>query len=465
MLHSSPRRPNFVRPIPEAPRLFVGVAAAVIAGIAMSAQAQTEIKVSSSIFGDTEFDWGRDGINCPACNFGEGNSRFNWTDQDGNLWVGHVNPTTGAFTPPAGQNELVDTSAFFWSAFGNGPEWAFSTQDGQVVSQLVYTRYVPGSAPTANNAGVAFATPVQGGWAANFFPGAFGPNAKGQAINTVLPEASQCNSDPVALALYKDLSTPKQMFWEDLSTAPGTAPVLAPIGNYANGIAERWVPCTHQLLFIGQAGSNAPGGGNAQIFWYDTDTAVSQQLTTDANNHTDGFMFQAPEFDDSYVFYTVSGNLSIDVYEQTGVAGNGAPTFTLINQITSPDPLEPYISSTEPFINCTPACQTYIFMTLSSVSHSPSRSTPNGLAVTNLNPAQPMFKILVAAQSMPLKQRADPEYFISARGPLLYYTRIAALTPTTPYKKEGQFFIDMELGTPSGPCVGSSAEGGLLPGC
>lgn len=447
------------------PSLKAALLICAAASFALSARAQTEVQVSTVDFGDTEFDWGRDGINCPTCNFGEGNARFNWTDQNGNLWLGHLNPATGAFTPPAGQNELVDTSAFYWSAFGNGPEWAFSTQHGQVISQLVYTRYVPGTAATPANAGVAFATPVQGGWSPTFFPWAFGPNAQGQPINTVLPEASQCNTDPVSLTLYKDLSKPKQMFWEDTSIAPGTVPVLAPIGNYANGIAERWVPCTHQFVFIGQAGANAIGGGYNQLFWYDTDTEVAEQLTTDSNNHDNGFMFKAPEFHDTYVFYSISNNLSIDVYKQTGTFANGAPQFTLINQITSPDPQEPYISSTEPFINCTPSCQTYIFMTLSSVAHSPSASTPNGLAVTTINPAQPMFKILVAAQSTPLKQRGDPEYFITAKGPYLYYTRIAALTPTTPYKKEGKFYIDMGLGAPSGPCVGSSAEDGLLPGC
>src|SRR5271167_1224877 len=96
-------------------RLVWIAACCAVTGFAVFAQAQSpEVKVSSSIFGDTEFDWGRDGISCPSCNFGEGNNRFNWTDLDGNLWIGHVDPNTGAITPENGMNELADTSAFNW---------------------------------------------------------------------------------------------------------------------------------------------------------------------------------------------------------------------------------------------------------------------------------------------------------------------------------------------------------------
>jgi hypothetical protein len=62
-------------------------------------------------------------------------------------------------------------------------------------------------------------------------------------------------------------------------------------------------------------------------------------------------------------------------------------------------------------------------------------------------------------------QRSDPEYFITAQGPYLYYGRIAPASGTTPAKYQGEFYINMQLGAPMGPCVGSSAEGGLIPGC
>jgi len=442
-------------------------ALAALAGfVSPPASAQfTEVQVSPEDFGDTEYDWARDGIYCPSCNFGEGNARFNWTDHSGHLWIGHVDPNTAAFTPTSGKAELADTSAFWWDVFGNGPEWAFSTQNGQVISQLVYTRYPPGQPATAANAGVAFATPVQGSWTAEFFPGAFG--TADAPLNTVLPEASQCNRDPVALTLYRrDGSKKKEMFWEQTSTAAGIAPNLTPFGRYADGITERWVPCTHQLVFVG-SGAATDGKFYGQVFWYDTDTNVVQQLTTDPADHKASFMFQAPEFGDQYVFFTLANDLTYQIYLQNGTAANGAPTFELINSISSPDPEETILSTPEPFINCTPQCQTYIFTTLGPAS--PSGPSGDGLGVMNINPAAPLFKILVTANSTPLSHRADPEYFITSFGPVLYYERstVAGAVPEggKSSRHEGHWYIDMQLGAPSGPCVGSSAEGGMMPGC
>lgn len=435
------------------------IGAAAVCGPLVHAHQFPEVNVSPDDFGDTEYDSARDGIYCSTCNFGEGNSRFNWTDPLGHLWLGHINWETGALQPRNGKAEIVDSHAAFWSAFGNGPEWAFSQQG----SQLVYTRYVPGMPRTPAYAGAAMATMVDGVWTAGFLPGAIAPTGTPGAGNTILPEASQGGLDPVALVLYLNLAIPPQMFTEQV-VLTGASPNLTPFGSFANGISERWVPGTHQLLFLGYAPPDANGVVYQQVFWYDMDTNAVAQLTTDSTNKDNCFMFQAPEFNDTYVFYTVANNATIDVYEQTGFDNSGAPQFQLINQISSPDPLYPSITSTEPFINCTPACRTYIFMALPAVENKNPSMVPSGLAVTNIDPANPFFEELTNSSS-PVRRRVDPEYFITAKGPFLYYNRVIPATSTTPAKSEGEFFIDMLLGAPSGPCVGSSAEGGMLPGC
>jgi hypothetical protein len=431
----------------------------------------TEVQVSTGSFVDIEFDWGRNGVYCATCNFGRGNARFNWVDQNGNLWVGHIDPNTGAFTPPTGDNELADTSAFYYSMFGNGPEWAVSTQDGQVISQLVYTRYTPGMPAIGANAGAAFATPVLEGWAPNFFPGT-APVSSGGTLTTVNPLASQCNTDPVALTYFYGLANPQELYWEPLTTATGTAPTLTPFGSYndhrsAGKPSIRWVPCTHQLVFVGDAPPDDSGNVYQQVFWYDIDTQVVQQLTFEPEGHAEAFMFQAPEFNDTYVLVTISNNVAIEVYEQTGVGSNGAPTLQIANRITSPDPAETYIAGTEPFVNCAPTCQSYIFMELQSTAsyQAPTARAANGVAVTNINPAQPLFKILAREAATPTIQRIDLEYYITANGPYLYYDRNTVQTATTRFQWGDRYYIDMQLGAPSGPCVGSSAEGGMLPGC
>jgi hypothetical protein len=435
--------------------------------------AYAEVQASSVDMVDIEFDWGRDGLYCGTCNFGKGNARFNWVDGTGHLWVGHLDPTTGAFNPPSGKNELVDKSAFNDSYFGNGPEWAFSTQDGQIISQLVYTRAPAGMPIATANAGAAFATPVSGGWTTTFFPGAL-PVTDGGTMTTFDPSASQCNTDAIALAYFYGQTTPQSLYWEPVTTAAGTAPTLLPFGpdNFHNSDGKpsiRWVPCTHQMVFSGAAPPDESGNVYDQVFWFDVDTQVMQQLTTDANQHAEAFMFQAPEFADTYVLLTISNDLEIDVYEQTGAAGDGAPTFTLANRITSPDPAEPYIAGTEPFINCAPTCQTYIFMRLQSpASYQKVQANipaPNGAAVANIDPAQPVFKILAPEWATPDVQRQDLEYYITAAGPYVYYDRAIVVPGSTGSQHGLRYYIDMQLGAPSGPCVGSSAEGGMLAGC
>ena len=441
-----------------------------------------EQQATATALGDVEFDWGRDGVPCPTCNFGDGNDRANWTDRQGNIWIGHLDVTTGQFVSPGADDELADTSAYFWNTWGNGPEWAFSTQNGQVVSQLVYSRFQPGQPaqpqPGAGYAGAAYTTQtgyndynngVGNNWTARFLPGAVNAgDGQHGTNNSNLPEASQCNTDPVAAVIYKNFASPLQLFTENVSSATGNEPKLLPFPNgvTSNGIGERFVPCTHQLLFQAAAPVGSSGQTAQQVFWYDWDTGVVEQLTTDPVNKYAGFMFQAPDFNDNYIFFTIANHNTIRVYEQSGVNADGSPAFTQVNSIVSPDPSETYINSPEPFINCTPTCTTYIFVTLAASNAQNGITEPNGVAIVALSPATPLFNILERAEASPTRQRLDPEYFITPQGPYLYYNRIQPFQAgESRYKNEGEWFIDMQLGAPSGPCVGSSAEDGLIPGC
>jgi hypothetical protein len=447
-------------------RIPIALAAAVLAAGSGAAAAQqaNETRVSSVGFGDIEFDWGRDGIQCPTCNFNMGNARFNWTDQSGKLYVGHLDPGTGNFTPAEGNNELVDTLAYNWKTWGNGPEWAFSTQNGNIVSQLVYTRHQAGANKTGFST-AAYASMVNGKWVARALPGNTGDGTTGSG-STIVPLASQCNSSSVPIAVFHNIATPSQSFWELVSSAAGTAPTMTPFGAYDNGLGERWLPCTHQMTFQGSAPPDSSGHVYQQVFWYDADTNVVQQLTTNAHGKHTSFMFYAPDFSHNLIFFTVSDHLEVDVFQQTSVYANGAPKVTLVNQIRSPDSSEPYINSAEPFINCTPQCATYVFMTLAPTSDAQNGHTvPNGLAVAALSPSTPLFKILVPASAQPAAQRLDPEYYITANGPYIYYQLGTVQTATKPFHNLGEYYIDTQLGAPSGACVGSSAQGGLASGC
>ncbi len=444
----------------------------------------TEVPVSAYMTGDIEFDWARDGRYCSTCNFGSTNSQVNWTDRDNNLWVNYVDPVTGMFTPTSGrETNVAPGAAFFWQDWGNGPEWAFSTPvAGQdPVSQLVYTGIAPGEPATYEYAGAALSSETgnSGGiatWSTPaFFPSAYAPPKQ----NTVLPEASQCVSDSFATAVFENLLTPTQMYTETVSTSVGTQPVLTPIGAIANGIGERFVACGHDasspypqstrwLTFQGDVtiGENIV----QQVFWYDMDTGVSQQLTFDPTTKQRAVMFQAPDFPDAngnaqYVLMTVAADMQLEIFLQTGTNANGSPIMTLVNTIYSPDPGEPYMFDPKAFINCTPQCVTYVVMGLGTMAESQQTETePNGLGVTTLNPNNPFFEVLVAANSTQtdglISQRLDPKVYITDAGPVVYYDLLNTLTETTPYNDQGIYLINMGLGQPQGNCVGWSAYDG-----
>jgi hypothetical protein len=437
------------------------------ATVLINAQPFQEMPATPQTMGDVEFDWGRDGVPCASCNFGDGNDRANWTDRMGHIWIAHLDITTGQFTTTA-QDEQADNDAYFWNTYGNGPEWAFSTQNGQVVSQLVYSRFQPGQTPppqpASGYAGAGFDTQVgYNQWQSQFFPGAIQGGGK---FNSNLPEASQCNTDPVPLAVWKSLGKDFSLYTEDVSPEGTPAIMTLPSGVTSNGIGERFVPCTHQLLFQANAPYGSSGTTVQQVFWYDLDSGVYEQLTTDDVDKFSGFMFQAPDFGDNYIFYTVAEHKYIQVFEQTGTNADGSPAFVLVNTIYSPLVDQQYLNTSEPFINCTPTCTTYAFITISTGASQKGVENPNGLAVVALNPATPMFEILVSTDAPATRQRLDPEYFITPQGPYLYYNRIIPLQPgVSRYDNQGEWFIDMQLGAPSGPCVGSSAEDGLPADC
>jgi hypothetical protein len=489
-------------------RAHVVLAVTLACGAAvLPAHAQyTEVQASSNVIGDVEFDWGRDGLYCPTCNFGAGNARFNWTDRANNLWLGNIDPVAGLFNPALGQSVNVDTTAFFWSDWGNGPEWAFYTPPNVTptpppVSQLVYTRYAAGQPATAAYAGAAFAQQTKtnnGGWQVGFLPGAIYTPSNGGAGNSSLPEASQCLTDPVALVVYKNLATPTQMFTEQVNNQVGTAPTLTPFGAIANGIGERFVPCSNSWVnpATGQSGAgnwltfqgnavysnpNTPPTEIQQVFWYNVQTQTLKQLTGDPTTKQRASMWLSPEFTDAaghpqWVLFALAAGTQLRIYLVTGFNSDGSPVLEEFNTILSPEAAEPFIFDPKPFVHCSgpvPAgaftnCQTYIVYAVTSQSGSQQGiSIGNGLAVANINPANQYNQLLVSglnANGLPQFQRLDPKYYITSQnGPQVYYDKIQVLSKYTAYTNEGTYTINMGLGAPSGPCVGSSAEGGLLP--
>jgi hypothetical protein len=334
---------------------------------------------------------------------------------------------------------------------------------------LVYTRYAPGEPGSYAYSDAALATQVAATtWTTSFFPGADAPNTN----NTLLPQASQCPTDAGAYAIFETLGDPgnpgQREFTEPVSTAAGTMPTRVAFGATGSSKSARWIPCTTWLAFERDVTSGSQT--LQQVFCYDRVTQHVEQLTFDATSKQGAQLFRAPDYDGNYLLITVAANDTLQIYEQLNGATypSGAPLMTLLASFNSPDPVEPYFSDPQAFIHCTaaaPTCQTYLVLGLSTVPNFQNTVTdPNGLALMSLDPVNQSFVILAAAQSTPPAQRLNPAYFITSQnGPVVMYDRTLAKNATQSYLNLGIYQITLQLGVPAGPCVGSSAAGGLNP--
>ena len=422
-LPKSPASGRASRSPAQAMLIALTVAAAGSAALpAHAAKDYTEVLVTTARLGDIEFDWGRDGVACPSCNGGYGNSRFNWVDRQNRLWVGYVDFNTGFMYPPDGRGVLVDTSAAYYSDFGNGPEWVFS----QAGSELIYTRYTPGVPPTPETTGIGLAKIVNGSWTAGFID---------DGRERITPGPSQSVGDAVPLVTYASDTGPS-IYWRKLGDPVG-AEQVAPWKS--TGLSVRWVPNSTKLVFVNGV-KHEDGNRYQQVLLFDTATNVVEQLTFDATEKRGAFMFPAPEFGGDMVFFTVASRTKLRVYRYMA-DGSGNRNWTLINTITAPSDV-PYIATPEPFFH---NGRTWLFMTLSRSKRASDVTVPTDLAITGIDPAKPSFRRLTGKKS-PVRLRQDPEYFITANGPYLYFSRAIPGTETSAPINEGEYRIDLGLG-------------------
>lgn len=384
-----------------------------------------EVLVTKAAIPDFEFDWGRNGVLCTSCNFGNGNARFSFSDTSNNLWVGYVDHQTGAFYPPDGHGVLVDTGASAATDFGNGPEWIV-TPEG---SAIMYTKYDMTKPKKAANAGIAMARQVNGTWSAGWLP---------NPMQRQSPDGTKEFNDPdVRFSYFNDRTN--EVFWRSLLAPEVERPL--PINDGGNGIARRWVASTKKVIYAAKA-LGSDGVERDQIFLYDTDTDQKEQLTFEPTAKLGAFMWRAPEFGNDWVFFTVANRTRLLVYRKLPDA-NGVLRWSVIKTVNTPGQV-PYIWSPEQF---THNGKSYVFFQLSSTPLFTDTSVPNQLAITGIDPMRVNFRLLTNDPSTP-RVRIDPEYYITAQGPFIYYTRIIPSTATRPPLNDGVWRVDTGLGPP-----------------
>jgi hypothetical protein len=204
--------------------------------------------------------------------------------------------------------------------------------------------------------------------------------------------------------------------------------------------ARRWVSGTRKVIYLGQ-----PDDGTNllfdQVFLYDTDSGQREQLTFEQVTKTGATMWRAPEFNNEYVFLTMSEQRTkVLIYRQL-TGADGSLRWTVVKTITGPASL-PYFWSPEVF---THNGRSYVFFQVSAFQSFTDRKNPNQLAISGIDPLRVDFRMLTNDSQRP-RLRLDPEFFITARGPYIYYNRAVPETDTNPAVNEGVWRVDTRLG-------------------
>jgi hypothetical protein len=386
---------------------------ALAALLAATGMAQAgEVQVSNSIIIDYEFD--------------TVDSLLTFVDTNNNLWVANVDPATGAFVPSNGQGTLVDTGAAQAITFGNGPEWV-QAADG---FHIIYTKYTPGSIYSANTANVGYASQVKGKWKGGVLP---------HTVGFGEPIGNLSGTDAAPPVAFRNLTAAGfQLYLQDVT---GQAVATKIPNTIQSSGSDRFVPGLSELIYTEPVVS----GSNSyhQVFTYDYDAKTTTQLTTAPYNAGPVFMFQAPELNNDYSFFTVLNEQRIVFYREVTSRSGGPSTWTPVSQITNPPGAPPYIWSPEPFSY---KGKTYIFYQRSTNPDPEDFSTPSQIWIASMDGT---INKQISDPTVTNVFRSDPEFFItSSQGPQIYYNRYSLTTKGSPYQSLGVWRCDAGLGKP-----------------
>jgi hypothetical protein len=384
-----------------------------------------EVQVTTAAIPDFEFDFARDGTYCPGCNGGGGNSRLVFSDNSNNLWVGNVDFHTGAFLPGDGRGVLLASNATAATDYGNGPEWLYSSTG----SRVVYTQCTaPCDPPRDDTASIGLATQVGGSWTIATLSASLGRVSPAATLDVA-------DTDPRINYVTGD----KSAWYYRKGSAPDVE-IQIPLSYLTNGNSRRWVPGTRKIIFQG----HQPGDAQLfrdQIYLYDTDSGELEQLTFHPEGTLGGMMWRAPEFQNEYVFFTMAKQRKQMLVYRKLPGVDKVLRWTIVKTISAPAAL-PFFFSPEVFVH---NGRSYIFAEVSSTAAFFDRTVPNQLAISGVDPLRQDSRLLTNDTGTP-RLRLDPEYFVTAQGPFIYYTRLIPETATHLAINDGVWRVDTGLG-------------------
>lgn len=269
----------------------------------------------------------------------------------------------------------------------------------------------------------------------------------------MLPVGSTDLADAFPFVHYQNFSKrDTDVYWRPAT--PGSSPRQIDLNSLNADVSRRWVPGTFQfiLTYAALPAANPPVAETfRQVYLFTPGDGSLEQLTFEPQNKNWAFMWRAPEYDNEYLFFVAVGSTALHVYRRLQQP-DGSWAWTVINRIVMPK-ATPFLSSPEPFVH---NGKSWIFFTLSSMPQSPDLLVSSHVAMTGIG-TEDTIRVLTADSGTQRLLR-DPEYFVTAQGPYLYYNR-SRVTKNNMVVHEGIFRVDTGLGPAlRGP---DGAAGGL----
>jgi hypothetical protein len=350
--------------------------------------------------------------------FNQRRQQLTWVDNSGRVWVANLDPDTGLLRVADGREVLVDPDAMRLGeapfAF-NGPEWTSSS----TTDQITYTKFVPGAPRIQANARVAIARPAPDG---TWTFASLSPN-RSRSISYGSQDA------PGASPLISYIDSRGGHYWRETGKTNTEHRIQVGTDKF---VPLRFVVGARAMLLTVQV------NGVRQVHQLDLDTQVLTQLTFDDLEKNSPFMWQAPEFGNEFVMFTLAEN-NLRFYRLLPDNG-GNLRWTLINELVPPAGYQ--ARTPEPFVY---GGRSYVYLAMNA----PPNDFNSEIWVAGADPAQPIFKGITP--TTPLVGRGDPEIFVTTQGPRIYFNRYSLVNGGgchTVTCSEGLWFADPGLPGP-----------------
>jgi hypothetical protein len=321
----------------------------------------------------------------PQPEFDRATNRIIWQDRQNRLWIGGVDPVTGALNPPNGRARHIDTGLAPVGQVQTTPRYAY----GGDQAAIVYTKKIDGVFQLAKALEIAPDT-----WQVTLLDNGAD---RWKAVGT--PEET---TGPAMIVYNRNARSGTAVSWRELDNPASerTARVIAQGG--------RFLGAEPALLVM-----NYDANHVVQVYVIPFDTGLPEQITFGDLDNENAFVWWSPEYQD-YVFTVMVEFSKLALYRRVdGV-------WTNFYELVIPNG-KPFLSSPEAFVV---NGRSYVAIVscdaLGSGTFEGQPVGPSEVWLTGIDPADPFFRRIDDPGY--LASRSEPEPYLLDAEAVVYYT-------------------------------------------